>query len=33
MVDIKMVSGLHVQQRNLSYQDLVRLVESLEALY
>lgn len=32
MVDIKMTNGLHVQQRNLSYRDLVRLVGNLETL-
>ncbi len=32
MVDIKMTNGLHVCQKNLSYQRLLALVENLEAL-
>lgn len=32
MVDIRMSNGIHVQQRNLSYDGLRGLVEKLEAL-
>jgi hypothetical protein len=32
MVDIRMTNGIHIQQRNLSYDGLKRLVEKLEAL-
>lgn len=32
MVDIRMTNGLHIQQRNLSYRELVRLVGNLEGL-
>lgn len=32
MIDIRMSSGMHIQQRNLSYPDLKTLVEKLEAL-
>lgn len=32
MIDIRMSNGLRVMQRNLSYQELVRLVENLEVL-
>ncbi len=32
MVDIKMTNGLHICQKNLSYQKLLALVENLEVL-
>lgn len=32
MVDIRMSNGIHIQQQNLSYDGLKRLVENLEAL-
>lgn len=32
MVDIRMTTGLHIQQRNLNYHSLKRLVENLEVL-
>lgn len=32
MVDIRMTSGLHICQKNLSYQSLRKLVEKLEVL-
>lgn len=32
MVDIKMSNGLHICQKNLSYQKLLALVENLEVL-
>lgn len=32
MADIRMTNGLHLSKRNMSYQDLVRLVGSLEGL-
>lgn len=32
MIDIRMTSGLRVQQRNLSYRQLVKLAGSLEGL-
>lgn len=32
MVDIRMTTGLHIQQRNLNYHALKRLVENLEVL-
>lgn len=32
MVDIRMTTGLHIQQRNLNYHTLKRLVENLEVL-
>ena len=31
-VDIRISNGLHLSQKNLSYQDLVRMVEKLEGL-
>lgn len=31
-IDIRISNGLHLSQKNLSYQDLVRLVEKLEGL-
>ena len=31
-VDIRVSNGLHLSQKNLSYQDLVRMVEKLEGL-
>ena len=32
LVELRMRNGLHLSQRNLNYQDLVRLVEKLEGL-
>lgn len=32
LVDIRVTNGLHVTQKNLSYQDLKQLVEKLEGL-
>lgn len=32
MIDIRMSNGMHIQQRNLNYQSLKRLVEKLEVL-
>lgn len=32
MVDIQMTNGLHIQQHDLSFQDLKRLVANLEVL-
>jgi len=32
MIDLRMSNGMHIQQRNLSYQGLKRLVEKLEGL-
>ena len=32
LVEIRMSNGLHISQKNLSYQDLVKLVEKLEVL-
>ena len=32
LVELRMSNGLHLSQKNLSYQDLVRLVEKLEDL-
>lgn len=32
MADIRMTNGLHVQQRNLDYEGLKRLVENLAVL-
>ena len=32
MVDIRMTGGMHIQQRNLSYEGLKNLVEKLEVL-
>lgn len=32
LVDIRMSNGMHIQQRNLSYDGLKDLVEKLEAL-
>lgn len=32
MIELRMNNGLHLSQRNLNYQDLVRLVEKLEGL-
>ena len=32
LVDIRISNGLHLSQKNLSYQDLVRMVEKLEGL-
>ena len=31
-IDIRISNGLHLSQKNLSYQDVVRLVEKLEGL-
>ena len=31
-IDIRISNGLHLSQQNLSYQDLVRMVEKLEGL-
>ena len=31
-VDIRISNGLHLSQKNLSYQDLVRMIEKLEGL-
>ena len=31
-IELRMSNGLHLSQRNLDYQDLVRLVEKLEGL-
>jgi len=31
-IDIRMSNGLHLSQKNLSYQELVRMVENLEVL-
>ena len=31
-VDIRISNGLHLPQKNLSYQDLVRMIEKLEGL-
>ena len=31
-VDIRISNGLHLSQKNLSYQDLVRMIEKLERL-
>ena len=31
-IDIRMSNGLHLSQKNLSYQDLVRMIEKLEGL-
>ena len=31
-IDIRISTGLHLSQKNLSYQDLVRMVEKLEGL-
>ena len=32
LVEIRISNGLHISQKNLSYQDLVKLVEKLEVL-
>ena len=32
MIDIRINNGLHLSQKNLSYQDLVRMIEKLEGL-
>jgi TusA-related sulfurtransferase len=32
MIDIKMTNGMHIQQRNLSYSELKRLIGNLEVL-
>lgn len=32
LVEIRMSNGLHISQKNLGYQDLVKLVEKLEGL-
>ena len=32
LVELRMTNGLHISQRNLSYQELKRLVEKLEGL-
>lgn len=32
-IDIRINNGLHLSQKNLSYQDLVQMVEKLEGLY
>ena len=31
-VELRMINGLHVSQKNLSYQELKRLIEKLEGL-
>ena len=31
-IDIRVSNGLHLSQKNLSYQDLVRMIEKLEGL-
>ena len=31
-VDIRISNGLHLSQKNLSYQDLIRMIEKLEGL-
>ena len=31
-IEVRMSKGLHLSQKNLSYQDLVRMVEKLEGL-
>ena len=31
-IDIRINNGLHLSQKNLSYQDLVRMIEKLEGL-
>lgn len=31
-IDIRISNGLHLSQKNLSYQDLVRMIENLEGL-
>ena len=31
-IDIRISNGLHLSQKNLSYQDLVRMIEKLEGL-
>ena len=31
-VDLRISNGLHLSQKNLSYQDLVRMVENLEGV-
>lgn len=31
-IELRMSNGLHLSQKNLSYRDLVRLIEKLEAL-
>ena len=31
-IDIRISKGLHLSQKNLSYQDLVRMIEKLEGL-
>ena len=31
-IDIRVSNGLHLSQKNLSYQDLIRMVEKLEGL-
>ena len=32
-IDIRISNGLHLSQKNLSYQDLVRMIEKPEGLY
>ena len=32
MIDIRMINGIRIQQRNLTYQNLKRLIEKLEGL-
>lgn len=32
MIDLKMTNGLHLQQRNLSYEELKRMISNLEVL-
>ena len=32
LVELRMTNGLHISQRNLSYQELRRLIEKLEGL-
>ena len=32
MIELRMSNGLHLSQRSLNYQDLIRLVEKLEGL-
>ena len=31
-IDIRISNGMHLSQKNLSYQDLVRMIEKLEGL-
>ena len=32
LVELRMTNGLHISQKNLSYQELKRLIEKLEGL-